>query len=115
MQIGVKEFRTGHGHGLCPGLSEYIHKTICIPEKIRKKELKMREITDEGYTILAEKILNRAATDLKDSARRLKKNPDDYRAFLMKRDCERFFRSDWVIIILNDDPERIIGRILEDN
>ena len=75
----------------------------------------MREITDEGYIILAEKILNRAATDLKDSARRLKNNPDDYRAFLMKRECERFFRSDWFMLILKDDPDRIIKKILEGN
>ena len=75
----------------------------------------MREITDEGYLIIAEKILNRAATDLRDSDRRLKNDPDDYRAFLMKRECESFFRSDWVILILKDDPDRIIKKILEEN
>ena len=78
-----------------------------------KKGVKMRNITDEGYIIIAERILNRAATDLRDSDRRLKKDPDDYRAFLMKRECERFFRSDLVILILKDDPDRIINRILE--
>ena len=75
----------------------------------------MREITDEGYLIIAEKILDRAATDLRDSDRRLRNDPDDYRAFLMKRECEKFFRSDWIILILKDDPDRIIKKILEEN
>ena len=75
----------------------------------------MRNITDEGYIIIAEKILKRAETDLRDSDRRLKNDPNDYRAFLMKRECERFFRSDWVRLILKDDPDRIIKRILEEN
>lgn len=47
------------------------------------------------------------------ASKKLKKDPTDYRAFLSKRECEKFFRSKYFGIICDLDPEKLMMKIVE--
>ena len=68
---------------------------------------------DYYYESLAEGIVAEACKDFRKAAKRLKKNPADYSAFLCKRECERFFRSKYFGIICDVDPEMLMAKIVE--
>ena len=57
------------------------------------------------YTNLANAVILQAAKDYRRALRRLKKAPWDKEAKRRKRECERFFLSDWFKILtsLNGD------------
>ncbi|MDD6527890.1 MAG: hypothetical protein PUF31_08850 [Oscillospiraceae bacterium] len=51
------------------------------------------------YTNLANAVILQAAKDYRRALRRLKKTPWDKEAKRRKRECERFFLSDWFKIL----------------
>ena len=77
------------------------------------RKTKMDYTHDYYYESLAEGIVAEACKDYRKASRKLKKDPDDYRAFLTKRECERFFRSKYFGIICDLDPDILMNRITE--
>lgn len=63
---------------------------------------------DEAYVYLANAIVMQAFQDLKKSLKRLKKKPFDGSAMYVKKDCERFFRSEWFKILCSVSGEKIV-------
>ena len=49
----------------------------------------------DGFDELANAIVLRAVKDYRMCVQRLKRKPGDRKAAVMKRECERFFRSAW--------------------
>lgn len=65
------------------------------------------------YEALANAIIEQAARDWRQSARKLRKNPDNQAALWMKKDCERFFLSDWFSVLSNLDGAVILEKLRE--
>lgn len=74
---------------------------------------------DEGYRLLADAVIIRAAKDYKRAIRVLKKNynpmSDKYiSAQKSARECERFFLSEWFGMLTNLDGATILRKLQED-
>lgn len=61
-----------------------------------------------GYPALANAIIELAAKDYMKALKSLKQNPGCISAERMKKDCERFFRSDWYRELTEVDGEWLI-------
>ncbi len=68
---------------------------------------------ENQFESLAEGIVASACRDYRIASKKLKKDPTDYRAFLSKRECERFFRSKYFGVICDLDPEMLMTKIVE--
>ena len=110
MQIGDKEKKGVSGMvSLRPGTPG-----IANDQDIKGiRRIKMDYTHEYQYESLAGSIVVEACKDYRKASKRLKKNPDDYKAFLCKRDCEKFFRSRYFGIICDLDPEILMNRITE--
>lgn len=69
----------------------------------------------DGYEALANAIIIQAANDYRAAAKRLKKKPDDELAWAMKRECARFFNSEWCQMLTNADPKKILERLKKED
>lgn len=65
------------------------------------------------YDMLAKAIVLQAAKDYRSALRRLKKAVDDRKAAATKRECERFFRSDWYRKLTSLDSKVLVQRLKE--
>ena len=65
------------------------------------------------YESLAEGVIVQACNVFAEAVKRLKRNPDDYKAFLEKRECERFFRSGYFGKLTSLDPEMLMSKLAE--
>lgn len=65
------------------------------------------------YESLAEGVIVQACNDFAEAVKRLKRNPNDYKAFLEKRECERFFRSGYFGKLTSLDPELLMLKLAE--
>lgn len=68
----------------------------------------------DGYERLAIAIIKQAANDYRSALRGLKKNPHYDGAQHMKRDCERFFRSQFFDTLTTLDGEWLMDRLREE-
>lgn len=75
-------------------------------------------ITDDPYETLANAIILQAVRDYRTALKTLKKPIENdkhraryHRALSVKRDCERFFRSQWFFILCNFDGEELLKRL----
>ena len=46
-----------------------------------------------GYEVVANAVIEQAAKDYRSALKKLKRNPDNEAAGIMKKDCEDFFQS----------------------
>ncbi len=58
---------------------------------------------EELYQDLANAIIVRAADDYRKALKKLKKDKDDIKAKSTKDECERFFLSEWYMMLTNVD------------
>ncbi len=65
----------------------------------------------DGYERLANAIIKQAANDYRSALRGLKRNPNYDSAQRMKRDCERFFRSQWFNALTTLDGEWLMDKL----
>lgn len=65
------------------------------------------------YESLAEGIIVQACNDFSMALKRLNKNPEDYSAFLLKKECEKFFRSRYFGKLTSLDPELLMLKLAE--
>ena len=68
-------------------------------------------MTDTGAELLAQAIVKQACVDWKKSMRILAKNPCNKDANIRKRDCERFFRSDFCYDLTGISGKDFLGRL----
>ena len=71
----------------------------------------MRFDTEYGYESLALNIVVQAAKDYRKALRDLRKDPDDFDAYVNMDDCERFFRSVWCEKIISVDPVILMKKL----
>ncbi len=64
-----------------------------------------------GYQALANGIIEQAASDYRDTLRRLKKHPDDKAAMKEAMELEEFFHSSWYEALTQVDPDYLINRL----
>lgn len=62
----------------------------------------------EVYRELANAVIVQAAADYRTALRQLKRNPTYKKAIRMRRDCERFFRSDWFQLLSRADGQALM-------
>lgn len=80
----------GKRYALCDRCAEkYIEKHTTLQRDDRKR------MTDTGAEALMHAIVRIACSDWKKAVRRLMKKPDDEIADVKRRECERFFRSNY--------------------
>lgn len=65
----------------------------------------------EGYEKLASAIVLQAVKDYRTSSRRLRKDPENLKAYALKRQCERFFRSDWFKRLTKVNGPQLLRRL----
>lgn len=65
----------------------------------------------DPYMNLAHGIILQAVKDYRTARHKLKQNPRYEPARAMKRECERFFRSDWFSVLTDLDGEELIHRL----
>ncbi len=65
----------------------------------------------DGWEELAQAIILQAAEDYRKALKCLKKRPDNRILLKRKRECERFFRSEWFTALTDADPDRILDGI----
>ena len=63
------------------------------------------------YEMLANDIVEQAAKDWRGSMKRLRKNPFDRNAQLMKVETEDFFRSGWFKVLTAVDGEHLLAQL----
>lgn len=68
----------------------------------------------DGYRELANGIILQAAEDYRKALRALGRNKDSYAAEDIRKEVERFFRSDWFGMLTDLDPERLIAGLREE-
>ena len=64
-----------------------------------------------GYQALANAVVTQATKDYRMSIRHLKTHPGSQTASVMKRECERFFHSNWYSLLTSVDADYILNRI----
>lgn len=70
---------------------------------------------DDPYKNLANAIVIQAANDYRKALKLLKRNPKYEPALTTKRECERFFHSEWFRFLTNADPEYLINHLQRAN
>lgn len=68
----------------------------------------------ENYEALARAIVRNAAREYVDALRALRRNPDNENAARMKEENERFFRSEWYMMLTDIDGEYLIRKLQEE-
>ena len=63
------------------------------------------------YAELANAIVLSAVKDYRKALKRLKKFPWDEPSRIMKKECERFFRSGWFAVLTSIDGEVLIEKL----
>ena len=63
------------------------------------------------YELLANGIVEQAAKDWRNAMKRLRKNPANRQAQIMKVETEDFFRSDWFKVLTAVDGERLLAQL----
>lgn len=66
---------------------------------------------DDPYKNLANAIIIQAANDYRKALRQLKRNIKYEPALTTKRECERFFHSDWFRILTDADADYLIDHL----
>ena len=69
---------------------------------------------EEPYKDLAEAIVVRAVKDYRGALAVLKRDPYSWKAWNIKKDAEKFFRSDWIMALTDLDGELLMKKIRED-
>lgn len=69
---------------------------------------------EENYMMLGEAIVKQAAKDYVSSLKSLRLYPEDPELQRRKAECERFFRSEWYMMLTKIDGEYLIRRLQED-
>ena len=64
-----------------------------------------------GYESLAESIVLQAVKDYTRSYRVVLRNPENYQAAAMMRECEDFIESRWFRMLCDLDPEELLYRL----
>ncbi|MBP3897470.1 MAG: hypothetical protein J6D57_06535 [Mogibacterium sp.] len=64
-----------------------------------------------GYESLAESIVLQAVKDYIRSYRVVLRNPDNYQAAAMMKECEDFIESRWFRMLCDLDPEELLYRL----
>jgi hypothetical protein len=67
---------------------------------------------DDPYKNLANAIIIQAATDYRKALKQLKRNPRYEPALITKRECERFFHSDWFRFLTDADPQYLLDHLV---
>ena len=67
---------------------------------------------DDPYKNLANAIIIQAATDYRKALKQLKRNPRYEPALITKRECERFFHSDWFRFLTDADPQYLLYHLV---
>lgn len=62
----------------------------------------------EVYRELANAVVVQAAVDYRTALRQLKRNPTYKKALRMRRDCERFFHSEWFQLLSGADGHALM-------
>lgn len=65
----------------------------------------------EQYENLANGIIMQACKDYKRALKKLKKNPNKYEHLKTKRDCEKFFRSQWFKALTNLNGQTLMDKL----
>ncbi|MCD8197823.1 MAG: hypothetical protein LUE24_11780 [Lachnospiraceae bacterium] len=68
----------------------------------------------DGYQLLANAIVKKAADDYRRSLKALKKGKNNIAAERMKNDCERFFRSQWIGVLTNIEGTWLMDKLREE-
>ena len=66
---------------------------------------------DEEYKELATAIVMQAVNDYRKALKGLKAKPTDKEALKTKRECEKFFRSGWLLSLTSINPQLIMDKI----
>ena len=69
----------------------------------------------DPYEALADAIVLQAVKDWRRATRKLKKYPTAWSAKHLKKDAEKFFRSDWFKNLTSVDGEYILMRLKEED
>lgn len=69
---------------------------------------------EEPYKDFAAAIVAQAAKDYRAALCELKRDPYSWKAWNMKKDAEKFFRSDWMVELTGLDGRLLIRKIRED-
>ncbi|MCD8098055.1 MAG: hypothetical protein LUE31_08480 [Lachnospiraceae bacterium] len=64
-----------------------------------------------GYQSLANAIVEKAAEDYIKALKALKKGRNNCTAECMKKDCERFFKSQWIQVLTTIDGEWLMDTL----
>ena len=72
---------------------------------------RIRFNNDYGYESLAESIVLHAVKDYTRSYRTVLRNPDNYKAAAMMKECEDFIESRWFRMLCELDPEELLYRL----
>ena len=67
----------------------------------------------DGYEQLAQAIVIQAAKDYKRALRALIRNRDNEKAMATRDSVERFFRSEWFMMLTNTNPNVLLDRLQE--
>ena len=67
-----------------------------------------------GYESLAECIVLQAVKDYTRSYRVVLRNPDNFKAAAMMKECEDFIESRWFRMLCDLDPEELLYRLDKD-
>ncbi len=68
----------------------------------------------DGYSDLANEIIVQAVKDYRKSLKTLKSDPSNQQANKMKRDVERFFKSEWFKSLTSISPKLIMERVISE-
>lgn len=68
----------------------------------------------DGYADLANEIIMQSVRDYRKSLKTLKSDATDKQANKMKRDVERFFKSEWFKSLTSISPELIMERVISE-
>ena len=66
---------------------------------------------EDGWGDLAQAIILQAVKDYRTALKGLRKRPDNRELLNRKRECERFFFSEWFAVLTEADPDRIVDGI----
>ena len=72
---------------------------------------RIRFNNDYGYESLAESIVLQAVKDYTRSYRAVLRNPENYQAAAMMKECEDFIESRWFRMLCELDPEELLYRL----
>lgn len=68
-------------------------------------------LDDKGVDNLVVAIVRQAVQDWRAATHRLKRHPDDLDADNIRKDCERFFRSEWFFDLTGMDGRKVLDQL----